>query len=266
VVLYSLSVFLTFAISLFGLCVYWWRVRGARKWLQRLALSSIGFVVCAVIFAMLLAHKFADGGWVAALIIAALVTLCIYVRRHYERVKVQIRKIDEAFENIPFGSIAVAPQVDPEAPTAVFTVGSSRGGGMHALLWVQRMFPGHFRNFVFINARAVDAHSYGGAEQVQAMRTEANVALNYFVNFCHSRGLAAKSYLSFGTDPVEGFGELCEKVAQDFPSSIFFTSKLIFPRDDWIVRLLHNQAAMVLQRRLHLDGLQMVILPMRVEL
>ena len=143
--------------------------------------------------------------------------------------------------------------------------GSSRGGGMHALLWVQRMFPGHFRNFVFINARAVDARSYGGNEEMEAMKVDANVALHYFVNFCRSNGLAAESHLAFGTDPIDGFVTLCEKVRERFPNAIYFTSKLVFRNDNWAVRLLHNQAALVLQQRLHSAGMQMVILPMQVE-
>jgi hypothetical protein len=118
---------------------------------------------------------------------------------------------------------------------------------------------------VFINARAVDAQSYGGPEAMQAMKLEANVALKYFENFCHSNGLAAKSYLAFGTDPIEGFVELCARVQEEFPQAIFFTSKLIFRQDNWFTRLLHNQAALVLQQRLHLAGMQMVILPMQVE-
>ena len=263
VVLYSVSVFLTFAISLFGLCVYYWKSR-ARNWPGRLALSFAGFALCATILGMLLVQKAAAGAWLAMLIIGALFGLGVWIRKHYDKVKREIRSIDQAFEEIPYGSDTQPPKPDPDAPTAVFLVGSSRGGGMHALLWVQRMFSGHFRNFVFINARAVDAHVYGGREQVEAMKTESNVALNYFVNFCNSNGLAAKSYLAFGTDPVEGFAGLCAKVAQDFPNCIFFTSKLIFPHDNWVIRLLHNQAALVLQRRLHLDGLQMVILPMKV--
>jgi len=136
---------------------------------------------------------------------------------------------------------------------------------MHALLWVQRMFPNHYRNFVFINSRAVDAHSYGGAQDMEAMKVEANVALRYFENFCHSNGLAAKSYLSFGTDPIDGFIELAARVREDFPNSIYFTSQLVFERDNFLVRLLHNQAALVMQQRLHLAGMQMVILPMKVE-
>jgi len=265
VVLYSISVFLTFSISLFGLCVYWWRNREQRHWRRRLALSGTGFVVCAGILVLLAIERLDEGGWAAFAIIAAIVGLCVAVRRHYDFTKAQIRKIDAQFEDVPFGSVAELAKIHHEAPTAVFLVGSSRGGGLHALLWVQRMFQGHFKNFVFVNARAVDAHSYGGAEDMETMKLEANVALHFFENFCRSNGLASKSYLAFATDPIDGFVELCGRVRQDFPNCIYFTSKLVFERDSFFFRLLHNQAALVLQQRLHLAGMQMVILPMRVE-
>jgi amino acid transporter len=265
VVLYSISVFLTFSISLFGLCVYWWRNREQRHWRRRLALSGTGFVVCAGILVLLAIERIDEGGWAAFAIIAAIVGLCVAVRRHYDFTKAQIRKIDAQFEDVPFGSVAVPPKLHYEAPTAVFLVGSSRGGGLHALLWVQRMFQGHFRNFVFVNARAVDAHSYGGAQDMEEMKLEANVALHFFENFCRSNGLASKSYLAFATDPIDGFVELCGRVRQDFPNCIYFTSKLVFEHDSFFFRILHNQAALVLQQRLHLAGMQMVILPMRVE-
>ena len=264
VVVYSVSVFLTFSVSLWGLTIYWWRQRG-RGWFGRLSLSLAGFVVCATILTLLAFERLNHGGWAAIGTILVLVALCIAVRRHYDWTRSALRRIDEQFDDVPFGSVTEPPAIDPEAPTAVFMVGSSRGGGMHALLWVQRMFPGHFRNFVFINARTVDAQSYGGAQAMEALKVEANVALSFFVSFCHSHGMAAKSYLSFGTDPVEGFIELCEKVREDFPGAIFFTSKLVFRRDNWGVRMLHNQAALVLQQRLHAVGMQMVILPLQVE-
>ena len=146
----------------------------------------------------------------------------------------------------------------------MFLVGSSRGGGLHALLWVQRMFPDHFKNFIFVNARTVDSRSFGGREDLEAMKVEANAALSYFVNFCHSKGWAAKSYLAFGTDYIDEFTRLAERIQADFPNSIFFTSKLIFAHDNLFTRLLHNQAALALQRRFHLRGMQMVILPMKL--
>jgi amino acid transporter len=264
VVLYSVSVFLTFAVSLFGLCVYWWRHRGQRLWLRRLSLSATGFAVCAAILAMLLTQKFLEGGWLAVLIIAGLIAGCVAIRRHYAWTKEQIVKLDDAFSGLPFGSVAKPPALDPDKPTAVFLVSSSRGGGLHALLWVHRMFPGHFHNFVFVSARAVDSHSYGGREDMEAMKVEANSALSYFVNFCHSKGWAAKSFLSFGTDPIDEFSRLAERVNTEFPNAIFFTTQLILRRDNWFIRQLHNHAALVLQRRFHLRGMQMVILPMRL--
>jgi amino acid transporter len=264
VVLYSISVFLTFAISLFGLCIYWGWHRRERHWLRRLLLSAVGFAVCAGILLMLMAQKFLEGGWLAGLIIAAIVATCIAIRAHYEWTRQQIRKLDAQYSELPFGSVATAPKPDPSQPTAVFLVGSSRGGGMHALLWVQRMFPNHFKNFIFVNARAVDSQSFGGREQMEAMEVEAKSALSYFVNYCNSKGWAAKSYLSFGTDPIDEFTRLAQRVHAEFPNSIFFTSKLVFERENWFVRLLHNQAATVLQRRFHLRGMQMVILPMKL--
>ena len=76
--------------------------------------------------------------------------------------------------------------------------------------------------------------------------------------------MAASSSLGFGTDVVNEVINLCTVISKEYPNAIFFTSKLIFEHDNWFSRLLHNQAALAIQRRLHLDGLQMVILPMKV--
>jgi amino acid transporter len=265
VVLYSVSVFLTFAISLFGLCLYWWRHRKELEhWKKRFMLSLLGFVICAGILAILLIEKFTEGGWAAVVIIGAIAALCIYIRNHYRETKNAIHSVDQVFANQPFGPHIGTVIPDQDDQTAVFIVGTSRGGGLHALLWVQRMFPGHFKNFIFVNARTVDSHAYGGEGAVEQMRAEANATLKFFENFCHSHGMASASYLGFGTDVVDEVTKLCEEISIEYPNAIFFTSKLIFAQDNWFTRLLHNQAALAIQRRLHFDGLQMVILPMKV--
>ncbi|NUU02274.1 APC family permease [Herbaspirillum robiniae] len=265
IVLYSISVFLTFAISLFGLCRYWWRHRSRLDhWKRRFLLSLAGFVICFSILCVLLAEKFTTGGWATALIIAAMSALCIYIRNHYRDTKEAIRTVDQIFANQPFGTETGEIVADPANQTAVFIVGTSRGGGLHALLWVQRMFPEHFKNFIFVNARTVDSHAYGGEGAVEQMRAEADATLRFFVDFCRSHGMAASSRLGFGTDAVQEVTRLCFEISKQYPNAIFFTSKLIFEQDNWFIRLLHNQAALAVQRRLHFDGLQMVILPMKV--
>jgi amino acid transporter len=266
VVLYSISVFLTFAISLFGLCLYWWQSRKEEgpRWLRRFLLSLLGFVICAGILVILLYERFTEGGWAAAVIMAAIGGLCVLIRNHYRETKRAIHSVDEVFANQPFGPATDVLMPDPEAQTAVFIVGTSRGGGLHALLWVQRMFPGHFKNFIFVNARTVDSHAYGGEGALEQMRLDAAETLEFFVDFCQSHGMASSSYIGFGTDAVDEVTRMCEQISAAFPNSIFFTSKLIFSTDNWFTRLLHNQAALAVQRRLHLEGLQMVILPMKV--
>jgi amino acid transporter len=265
IVLYSISVFLTFAISLFGLCRYWWRHRSRLDhWKRRFLLSLAGFLICFSILCVLLVEKMSAGGWATALIIAAMSALCITIRNHYRATKEAIRTVDQIFANQPFGMQTGEVVPDPANQTAVFIVGTSRGGGLHALLWVQRMFPGHFKNFIFVNARTVDSHAYGGEGAVEQMRAEANATLQFFVDFCRSHGMASSSYLGFGTDAVQEVTKLCFDISREYPNAIFFTSKLIFEQDNWFIRLLHNQAALAIQRRLHFDGLQMVILPMKV--
>jgi amino acid transporter len=265
VVLYSINVFLTFSLSLAGLCIYWVKHRkDGIPWKGRLLLSGIGLVVTSSILVVTVFEKFFEGGWMTLLITALVIALCLYIRLHYRETKDKIAKVDEVFANQPFGPHAGTVEPNPDEPTAVFIVGSSRGGGLHAFLWVLRMFPGHFKNFVFVNARTVDAHAYGGEGEVERIRKEAQATLNYFVDFCHSHGLASSAYLGFGTDAVSKLTEMCEEISKEYPSAIFFTSKLIFAQDNWFTRLLHNQAALAIQRRLHFKGLQMIILPMKV--
>lgn len=65
-------------------------------------------------------------------------------------------------------------------------------------------------------------------------------------------------------DAVETLSGMCRDLSRAYPQALFFTSRLVFRRENLLVRLLHNQAALAIQRRLHFDGLQMIILPMKV--
>ena len=123
-------------------------------------------------------------------------------------------------------------------------------------------FHGEYREIV-PNERIVTTEVYEGAP-LPPEELEANATLKFFVDFCHSHGMASSAYLGFGTDVVNEVTKLCETINNEYPSSIFLTSKLIFEHDNWFTRLLHNQAALAIQRRLHFESLQMVILPMKV--
>jgi len=263
VVLYSINVFLTFTLSLLGLCIYWWRARGKDwRWVHRLAFSGLGLAVTSGILGVTVIEKFGEGGWVTVVITSLVIALCLAIHRHYDWVKARLKEVDEIFSAASCPKCENPPPLDPDAPTAVFMIGSSRGGGIHTVLWVQRLFPHHFKNFIFISAKAVDAQSYGGAEQIDRLRTALDRALSFYVDYCHANGLAATARFSLGTDRVDELTKLAEGVQKEYSNSVFFTSKLVFRNENWVTRLLHNQTALALQRRLHLTGMQMVILPM----
>jgi len=265
VVLYSINVFLTFTLSLVGLCVYWWRARGGdRRWLHRLVFSGIGLALTAGILAVTVIEKFEEGGWVTVLITSLVIVLCLAIHRHYDWVKARLKEVDEIFSAAPCPRAEHPPSLDPRQPTAVFMVGSSRGGGLHTVLWVQRLFPDHFRNFIFISAKAVDAQSYGGAEEIEKLRAALDRSLAFYVNYCHANALAATARFSLGTDRVDELVKLADDIQREYANCVFFTSKLVFRSENWVTRLLHNQTALALQRRLHLSGMQMVILPMQL--
>lgn len=264
VVLYSINVFLTFSLSLLGLCIYWWQVRRTdRRWILRIALSGLGLAVTSGILAVTTVEKFTEGGFLTLLITGVVIGFCILNRAHYQKIR---RKLGKADESLPIEYPRPAPQpvLEPNEPTAVFVVGSCRWGGVYALDWVRREFPGHFRNFVFMSARTVDAKCYSGSDELEQERRKAEATLSYFITYCNNRDLAAKTYVGFGIDPIEELTNLAEKIRQDFPHSMFFTSKLIFEHDNWYIRQLHSEAALTMLRRLHLLNMPMVVLPMRL--
>jgi amino acid transporter len=267
VVLYAINVFITFSISLAGLAIHWWaRRRDDPRWKRRLALSVTGFAVTAGILVVLVYEKFSSGGWVTIVITGMVIAVCVAIRRHYDATRVQLRKTDALFDvKVPWEEGSAAPRLDAAAPTAVLFVGKNRGVGLHTLLWVQRMFPGHFRNFVFLSVGEVDAQSFGGEGALRTLRYTIENSLRYFTRYCHAHGLAAEYYIGFGTEPTEEFMKLADQVYEKYPNAVFFATKLIFARANFLTRWLHNRTPQELQDRIHLKGRQMVLLPMRVD-
>lgn len=265
VVLYSINVFITFSLSLFGMCVYWARHRqeASSGWVWRLLFSFLAFLITSSILCVTLITKFQSGGWLTVVVTCTVILICLLIKRHYNIFNKKLLQLDIQLKQPivhPLNPIAV----DPQQPTAVIFVGKSLGIAMHTLLNVIRMFPRHFRNFVFLSAGIVDVESFAGQTELEKMRSQVNENLQYFVDYCHQYGIAAEAYAAFGIDTVEELSKLAEKVNKKYSNCIFFSSKLIFEHDNWITRFLHNETPLTLQRNLHLHGKELVILPMKI--
>jgi amino acid transporter len=267
VVLYSINVFLTFSLSLLGMCTYWWQHRReGPHWLKHFALSALGLSVTSAVLVITLIEKFTEGGWLTVLVTSAVIALCILIKRHYSYTRAQLASEDALFAGPPpeLDEQQAALELDPALPTAILLVGKHRGASMHALLWVNRLFPNHFKNVIFLAVGEVDAQSYEGAEQLERLKQTMMSSLEYYMAHCRRHGIAADCRVAFGTHPVLEFMGLAEKTMNEYPNSVCFASKLIFRRVSFLTAWLHNQSPVEIQTRLHLQGKQMVLLPMNV--
>jgi amino acid transporter len=266
VVLYSISVFLTFSLTLLGLCVYWWRNRATEPgWHWRLALTAWGLCITAGILGVVLTTKFFTGGNIALIVIAAIVLVCALISRHYDKISGQLGHLDAILTDLPAPTQAAPPQIQEGEPAAVFFVSSYRGIGIHTLLNAQRLFPGRFSNYVFVSVGEVDTSRIKGDDEIEQLKRNVDEQLHKYVEFCQTHGIAATAYSAFGTDPAEMSLQLTDDVLQRFPGSVFFAGILVFRHENWVTRFLHNYTAHAIQRRLHLKGIPLLIMPMLVD-
>ncbi|MEI2771234.1 MAG: APC family permease [Candidatus Competibacter sp.] len=266
VVLYSINVFVTFSLSLLGLCKHWWTSRyDEASWKSRLPLSLLGFAVTGGILIVTVVEKFTEGGWLTILITGLLIAFCALIKRHYERVRQQLRKIDVLYAPRPYWDEDLPePPLHPGQPTAIFLIGKNRGLGMYALKWLNEVFTGHFKNFIFLSVGEVDAESYGGKGALRSLQYQIENSLRYYVNYCHSQGMAATSRAAYGTDVETELEKLVVEVVSEYPNAVCLSSKLIFDNESWLISWLHNHTAIAMQRRLHLREIQMIVIPIKI--
>ena len=269
VVMYSINVFLTFSLSMFSMLRFWWQHRGARReWKTRLALFASGFVMCVTILVITVYEKFAQGGWITVVITALLIGLCFLIRRHYRSVAAELDRLDRELGDLPRtalrSSATPVDQLDPRKPTAAVLVGSYGGVGIHTMLNIFRAFPGHFKNLVFLSVGVVDSGEFKGEDAVEHLRLRTEEMLTNYVGLATGLGMPATARMAIGTEAVAEAEKLCLEVAREFPHIVFFAGKMIFQRETWYHRLLHNETALAVEKRLRWVGKTMVTMPIRV--
>jgi len=267
VVLYSINVFVTFSLSQAGMIRYWLvketRLKHPDFWKQ-VQIHIIGFVLCFGILVVNVFEKFTEGAWVTVVVTGTLVVVCLLIKKHYAGVLVRLQRLDEILTALPGADHAKEVSVDRLKPTAVMLVGGYSGLGIHSLLTVLRLFPRYYSNVVFMGVGVVDSATFQGVEEVDRVRAQTEAGLEKYVALAHRLGMPAESRMSVGTEAVAECSRLATEVAKEFPRAMFFAGKLIFERERWFDRLLHNETAYAIQRRLQFTGLAMVILPVRV--
>jgi amino acid transporter len=265
VTMYSINVFVTFSLSQAAMVRFQWTHREPGR-NRDLAVHGLAFLLCGGILVGIVSQKFLAGGWVTIVVTGAVVALCYRIRRHYREVQVHLRRLNAILAALPTAPAGPGRSLDPNAPTAVMLVGSYTGLGVHALLTVQRLFPGHFRNVVFLSVGVVDAAAMKGVAEVDRVRERTEAALRQYVDLARRLGWAAEYRLAVATEALPEAERLALEVSRDYPRSVFFAGKLIFKVERFYQRLLHNETAYALQRRLQFAGMNAMVLPVRVSM
>ena len=264
VTLYAINVFVTFSLSQLAMCRFWWRERRSRRdWGRQIAIHVVGLVLCLGILVVNVFEKFREGAWVTIVVTGAVVAVFVWIRRHYRQVQQSLRRLDDILPSMP--KAARPPrELQPTKPTAALLVGGYAGLGVHSLLTIQRLFPNYFQNFIFLSVGVIDSATFKDIAEVVEVKERTRAALDEYVALAQALGLAATARMSMGTEAVDAATQLCTEVAREFPRTLFFAGKLVFQEERWYQRLLHNETAYQIQRRLQFAGLNAMVLPVRL--
>jgi hypothetical protein len=220
----------------------------------------------SIILVMMVVTKFREGGWVTLAVTAALVGVAFLVRRHYEAVRRQLKRMDFILEA---AMIPPQPGAKDFAPTsqrtAVFLVNGFNGLGLHTLFGAARLFGGGFKRIIFVSIGVVDAGNFKGSAELENLKAHVQEEGDKYVHFITARGGQAETYAAIGHDVLDELEKILPDLMDKYPNAVFFSGQLVFEKETIITRLLHNYTAFAIQRRLFLHGLPCAIIPMRVE-
>lgn len=277
VVMYSINVFVTFSLSNIAMIRYWWQRReGEPRWLRHMPAHAIAGLLCLSILVITVMEKFTEGGWATLVVTSGLAAFCFIVRGHYDRVAAAIRRFDSELpgpEESPatFGieSVEQIPPCrapDPKKPVAALFVGRYGALGRHALFALLRMFPGHFEDVVFIGIACVDTKAMQARPELDAMQKRTQADLQRYCRFAAALGLRADFVLGVGPEIGVEAERIAKLVREKHPRALFVAGQLTFEEDSLWNRLMHNETALGVHRRLHHHGLPMIVLPVRIRL
>jgi amino acid transporter len=269
VIMYAINVFLTFSLSELGMARFSIKTRKKNEhWIRYLLIFIVGFMLCFTILVITIYEKLGQGGWLTLFITLIVIILCYLIHRHYAKIKKAMRKFDEVLllSSIHLVGHPNTKPVNPKQMTAVLLVSGYNGYGVNMFLSLIRNFPGLYKNIIFVSIAEIDSGTFKGIEEVEALKISVQESLLKYVSLAQRLGFSADYRMDIGTDVVETSSHLCESIAEEFPKVMFFTAKLVFRHETIFHKILHNETAFSVQRRLQWRGLPVVILPVRIDI
>lgn len=265
VVMYSINVFIAFTLTQAGMVRHWWQVRRTEAhWRRRITIAGVGTAVTGFILALTAILKFSEGVWVSLLVTGAFIAASFAVRAHYRSSRRMLRSLDEIVMDLPLPEQKSIPEMSARGPTAIVLVEKYDGLGIHTLLSIQRMLPGHFKNMVFASVGLVDSGQFKGVEHIAALEQKVKEDLEKFVDLGRRMGYYSDYRYRIGTDLIEELEAMCLGLTREFRRCVVCAGQLVFEKENLFTRTLHHETSFAIQRRLQFAGIQVVIFPIRI--
>jgi len=128
------------------------------------------------------------------------------------------------------------------------------------------MFPGHFKGVVFCSIAILDSGNFKGVTEVEDLERRTAEQLDQYVRFAETLGLPAERVFSTGIEVAVEAEKIGTAQIMRFPKGLFVAGQLLFEEDTTFSRILHNETAFLIQRRLQHSGIPMIVLPVRLRL
>jgi amino acid transporter len=109
--LYAVGVFLAFTMSDSGMVVHWLRTRGP-NWKTSIVINGMDAVSTSSILVIVAITKFALGAWVVVILIPMIVTVFLFIHRHYEHVAEQLRVVPGELPPNKINQLVLVPLED----------------------------------------------------------------------------------------------------------------------------------------------------------
>jgi hypothetical protein len=274
-VLYSITVFVTFSLSQAGMVRYWWNTRAVvKKWEKRFLINGIGFILTSFILISMVLVKFNEGGWITLLITGAAIATVLAIKQHYNLTGKMTKKLDNVLPAAGSSKLEAFPEVvennekdksfDPKAKTAVVLVNGFNGIGAYTLASIFKSFGTGFKNYIFVEVGIIDAGTFRGSTEVRDLQKKVKGELDRYADLMKSYGYYAESMTTTGIDAAEEITKIAPEIIKRFPNTEFFGGQLVFPKSRVISKWLHNYTLLALEKRFQEMRITFRIIPIKV--
>jgi len=250
IILYSVSVFITFTLSQLGMVRHWWTVRGQEKhWIKKLFINGTGCLLSMLILVAIVSIKFIDGAWLTLLIVFSLVMIGLFIRRYYNKFIGMVTRLPCIIPTLKTPMSESNPSGNSR--TAILLIGTQNWLAKQLISNILKIFGNTFEHYVFVYVGIVDAGSFKGKEEIKGLERFLEDESENIVNMMREKGYNAEGIISIGVDIPDVVEKQAIELSKKYHNSAFFGSKLILPKDTILSRWLSNHTLYAVQRRFY---------------